>query len=60
MSAHAAARMDAALIGDVDGIRLVNADRLATMTTIATIATIAPDRVLGVPWVHSAAPVGVG
>jgi CubicO group peptidase (beta-lactamase class C family) len=46
MTAHAAARMYAALIGDVDGIRLVNADRLAAMTTITTTA---PDRVLGVP-----------
>ena len=41
MTAHAVARMYAALIGDVDGVRLIHADRLATR---ATITTTAPDR----------------
>jgi CubicO group peptidase (beta-lactamase class C family) len=47
MTAHAAAaKMYAALIRDVGGVRLVGAGRLATMTTIMATG---PDRVIGVP-----------
>ncbi|WP_342451946.1 serine hydrolase domain-containing protein [Streptomyces palmae] len=36
MSAHAVARMYAALLGEVDGVRLVSADRLREITALAT------------------------
>ncbi len=39
LSARAVARMYAALLDDVDGVRLVSPQRLAAMTTVATSGT---------------------
>ncbi|MEV0136745.1 serine hydrolase domain-containing protein [Dactylosporangium sp. NPDC050688] len=52
MTAHAAARMYAALAGDVDGVRLISPQRTAR---IAATATAEVDRVLGAP-----VPKGLG
>ncbi|WP_046563280.1 serine hydrolase domain-containing protein [Micromonospora sp. HK10] len=52
MTARAAARMYAALIGDVDGVRLISPRRAAHLATVATAQT---DPVLGVP-----VPKGLG
>jgi len=40
------ARMYAALVGEVDGVRLISAERVAA---ISTVVTAGPDRVLGAP-----------
>ncbi|GAB3141938.1 serine hydrolase domain-containing protein [Micromonospora sonneratiae] len=52
MTAHAAARMYAALACDVDGVRLISPRRTDLLSTIATAEV---DRVLGVP-----VPKGLG
>jgi len=46
MTAHGLARMYAALIGEVDGLRLISPDRT---TQISTVITTETDRVLGAP-----------
>jgi CubicO group peptidase (beta-lactamase class C family) len=46
MSARAVARMYAALLGHIDGIKLVSPDRLATMATPTVSGT---DQVVGIP-----------
>lgn len=46
MTAFALARMYAALVGEVDGIRLISPARTATVSTVVTTGT---DRVLGAP-----------
>ncbi|GAB2948086.1 serine hydrolase domain-containing protein [Micromonospora polyrhachis] len=52
MTAHAAARMYAALVGDVDGVRLISPHRTGRISTITTAEV---DRVLGAP-----VPKGLG
>ncbi|WP_369146061.1 serine hydrolase domain-containing protein [Streptomyces sp. R44] len=52
LTAHAAARMYAALIGEVDGVRLVPAERLPLLYELRTRE---PDRILGAP-----VPKGLG
>jgi CubicO group peptidase (beta-lactamase class C family) len=52
MTARALARMYAALVGEVDGVRLIGAERAAA---VSRVLTAAPDRVLGAP-----VPKGLG
>ena len=46
MSARAMARMYAALLGEVDGVRLLSPERLREVTTLATTGN---DELLGIP-----------
>jgi hypothetical protein len=56
MTARAMARMYAALLGEVDGVRLLSPERLREVTTLATSATTSSSG--SWPRGHWATPLG--